>query len=80
MKRVALIQSQQPSGKPGWLHLLRPWGATQNCHSHFCQKWAEKWHQMSSKIQRWLNVLLSDDLRKLIIIIIAVITSAKEVM
>lgn len=29
MKRVALIQSQQPSGKPPAFHLLGLWGATQ---------------------------------------------------
>lgn len=42
MKRVALIQSQQPSGKPPAFHLLGLWGATQNCHFHFCEKWGIK--------------------------------------
>lgn len=80
MRRVALIQSQQPGGKPGRLHLLGPWGAMQNCHAHICQKWARKGIKWSFKIQQRLNVLLPDDVRKRIIIITAVITSAWEVM
>lgn len=68
MKRVALIQSQQPSDKPPAFHLLGLWGATQNCHFHFCEKWEKKGHRMSFKIEQRPNVLLSDDGRKLIII------------